>query len=259
MGRATRSRCPKPARALFVATLARATARRPVVIAVPTGVEAERHRGRPARVSSATTRSSCSRRGRRCRSSGCRPRPRRWAGGCASCGGCAPAASICPRSSSRRCARSCNGSVRTSKTSNRSSSRPVAQIDRDELVARLVADRVPARVPGRSARRDRRARLDRRRVPGHRRSSGAHRSVGRRGRSAVGVLRCGPALDGSIDRGVDLPGARGAADRRGAGACRASSCTTRRGGASSGNDSPRAARSTGWSRGCRGSPTTSTC
>src|SRR5690349_9660395 len=33
---------PEPARALFVATLARATARRPVVVAVPTGVEAER-------------------------------------------------------------------------------------------------------------------------------------------------------------------------------------------------------------------------
>ena len=33
---------PEPARALFAATLARATARRPIVIAVPTGVEAER-------------------------------------------------------------------------------------------------------------------------------------------------------------------------------------------------------------------------
>src|SRR5437773_10385263 len=33
---------PEPARALFAATLASATARRPVVLAVPTGVEAER-------------------------------------------------------------------------------------------------------------------------------------------------------------------------------------------------------------------------
>src|SRR3954468_21796732 len=33
---------PEPARALFAATLARSTARRPVVVAVPTGVEAER-------------------------------------------------------------------------------------------------------------------------------------------------------------------------------------------------------------------------
>src|SRR5689334_25100290 len=33
---------PDPARALFAATLARAPARRPVVLAVPTGVEAER-------------------------------------------------------------------------------------------------------------------------------------------------------------------------------------------------------------------------
>ena len=33
---------PEPARALFAATLSAATARRPVVLAVPTGVEAER-------------------------------------------------------------------------------------------------------------------------------------------------------------------------------------------------------------------------
>src|SRR5262252_6936211 len=33
---------PEPARALFAATLARVTARRPVVLAVPTGVDAER-------------------------------------------------------------------------------------------------------------------------------------------------------------------------------------------------------------------------
>src|SRR5580765_5495110 len=33
---------PEPARALFAATLARTTARRPVVLAVPTGIEAER-------------------------------------------------------------------------------------------------------------------------------------------------------------------------------------------------------------------------
>src|SRR5215467_11158850 len=36
---------PEPARALFAATLARATARRPVLLAVPTGVEAERIAG----------------------------------------------------------------------------------------------------------------------------------------------------------------------------------------------------------------------
>src|SRR3954447_7129624 len=33
---------PEPARAIFAATLAQATARRPVVLVVPTGVEAER-------------------------------------------------------------------------------------------------------------------------------------------------------------------------------------------------------------------------
>src|SRR6476660_765595 len=36
---------PEPARALFAATIARTTARRPVVLAVPTGVEAERLAG----------------------------------------------------------------------------------------------------------------------------------------------------------------------------------------------------------------------
>src|SRR5579859_6812208 len=41
-GRARPVAVPEPARALFVATLARSTARRPVVVAVPTGVEAER-------------------------------------------------------------------------------------------------------------------------------------------------------------------------------------------------------------------------
>src|SRR6478672_3590654 len=41
-GRARPVAVPEPARALFVATLARATARRPIVVAVPTGAEAER-------------------------------------------------------------------------------------------------------------------------------------------------------------------------------------------------------------------------
>jgi transcription-repair coupling factor (superfamily II helicase) len=41
-GRARPIAVPEPARALFAATLARATARRPIVLAVPTGVEAER-------------------------------------------------------------------------------------------------------------------------------------------------------------------------------------------------------------------------
>src|SRR5437588_1849627 len=41
-GRARPIAVPEPARALFAATLARTTARRPVVLAVPTGVEAER-------------------------------------------------------------------------------------------------------------------------------------------------------------------------------------------------------------------------
>src|SRR4029077_18547446 len=41
-GRARPIAVPEPARALLAATLARATARRPIVLAVPTGVEAER-------------------------------------------------------------------------------------------------------------------------------------------------------------------------------------------------------------------------
>jgi transcription-repair coupling factor (superfamily II helicase) len=41
-GRARPVAIPEPARALFIATLARVTARKPVVLAVPTGVEAER-------------------------------------------------------------------------------------------------------------------------------------------------------------------------------------------------------------------------
>src|SRR5439155_1461474 len=41
-GRARPIAVPEPARALFAATLATVTARRPVVLAVPTGVEAER-------------------------------------------------------------------------------------------------------------------------------------------------------------------------------------------------------------------------
>ena len=52
--------------------------------------------------------------------------------------------------------------------------------------ARRAARRggLPARVPGRGARRGRGARLDRRRVPVDRRPPGAHRPVGRRGRPA---------------------------------------------------------------------------
>ena len=44
-GRAQPIAVPEPARALFAATLATATARRPVVLVVPTGVEAERLAG----------------------------------------------------------------------------------------------------------------------------------------------------------------------------------------------------------------------
>ncbi len=91
---------PEAPRAFFLAALARLTGRRPLLVGVPTSAEAERlaadlrqflappggagvspgpgvGRSPPKREAW-----SCSRRGRRCPSSGCRPRPRPWAGAC---------------------------------------------------------------------------------------------------------------------------------------------------------------------------------
>ena len=56
-----------------------------------------------------------------------------------------------------------------------------------------------------------------------------------------------------------FPTPRAAPDRRGARARRRAASRSSRGAASSGSGSPRASCSTAWSRGCRGSPTASTC
>ena len=109
-----------------------------------------------------------------------------------------------PRASWRRSGRWCSASGPTSRTSSPSSSTPGDQLDPDELVERLVARRLPPRVPGRAPRRGRRARLDRRRVPVDRRRAGAHRPVGRRGRPAHRVLGGRPALDRSTSTEVEI-------------------------------------------------------
>ncbi len=117
----------------------------------------------------------------------------------------------------------------------------------------LVARRLPPRGAGRAPRRGRRARLDRRRVPVDRRPPGAHRPVGRRGRPPDRVLgQPTSARPATSPRRRDLPVPRAAADRRGARAGRAARRRASRGAASSGSGSPRARRSTAWSRGCRG-------
>ena len=115
--------------------------------------------------------------------------------------------------------------------------------------------RLPARVPGRGARRAGGARLDRRRVPVDRRPSGAHRPLGRRGRPPVGVLGRRPALDPRRRRGVHLPDPRAAADRRGARARRRAGRAAAVGPRAVGAAGRRASCSTAWSRGCRGSRT----
>ena len=187
-----------PARALFAATLASATARRPVVLAVPTGVEAERlaadlreflgadaGRAVPG-VGDAAVRAGVA----RGRDDG--PPPAR------DLAAARRAATTSLRSWSRRCARSCSGSGRTSRRSSRSSCSPATQLDRDGLVERLVPMgyrreyQVEARGEARGARRDRR------RLPVDRRPSRADRPLGRRGRPPVAVLGRRPALDGQV-------------------------------------------------------------
>ena len=91
--------------------------------------------------------------------------------------------------------------------------RPGEQVDPDDLVDRLVAGRLSARVPGGAPGRGRGAGLDRRRLPVDRRRPGAHRPVGRRGRPAVRVLGGRPAPR-RRRRGQHLPGPRAAAHRR---------------------------------------------
>ena len=72
------------------------------------------------RVAGRSARSSCSRHGRRCRSSGCRRRSRRWAVASACSGDSATPTTLRPWSW-RRCGRSCSGSGPTSRRSSPSS------------------------------------------------------------------------------------------------------------------------------------------
>ena len=201
---------PEPARALFAATLARATARRPIVVAVPTGVEAERIAADlreflgddavelfPAwetlpfeRVSPATETM-----GRRLRVIW-----RLRAGG-----------EHLPRGRSSRPVRALVQRLGP----HVEDVEPVvvrtgAQIDRDELVARLVTIgyRREYQVEARGEVAVRGSIVDV--YPVDRRPSGAHRPVGRRGRSPLAVLGRRPAFDGR--------------DRRRRGSSRCASC-----------------------------------
>ena len=235
------SPCPTPARALFVAALARVTTRRPVVVAVPTGAEAERLGARPRRSSSGLTRSSCSRRGRRCRSSGCRRRSRPWAGASGPCGGCMRVASTCP-TVARRAGPRARAAARPPRRGRRAGARSGrGDAPRPRRAGRPPRRRrLPARVPGRGARRGRGAGLDRRRVPQSpptirsASTSGATRSTGsRRSRSPTSARPTSSTTPGSSRRASCCRPTRcGRAPR---GSSRAS-----RGGASSGSAWPRA-------------------
>ena len=86
--------------------------------------------------------------------------------------------------------------------------------------------RLPARVPGRGARRVRRAGRDRRRLPLDRGPGRPDRPVRRRGRAADRLRRRGPAFDRRPRAGRDLRLSRGRAHRGGA---RARSAAVQRG------------------------------
>ena len=192
---------PEPARAVTVAGLARLSSRRPIVVAVPDHDRRRAPRPRPRRVPRRRRRSSSSRPGRRCRSSGSARASRRWAAGCARCGACAgrPATRPSRAGGDRGAGPGARAAARPARraTSSRSSSAAADQLDPTELVADLV---------GAGYRREElvehrgevaRARLDRRRVPLDRRRARPHRPVGRRGRPADRVLGQRPALDRS--------------------------------------------------------------
>ena len=129
---------PEPARALYLAALARVTTRRPILVTVPTAAEAERiardlapipraRRGRAVPgVGDAAVRAGVT-----------LPRDHGppAAGDVAAARGRRRARR---RSSSRRCGPSCSGSARTSRTSSPSASSSGDAIDRDALVERLV-------------------------------------------------------------------------------------------------------------------------
>ena len=138
----------------------------------------------------------------------------------------------------------------------------VAKGDRlvvDELVARLVAHGLPARVPGRAPRRAGRAGRDRRRLPVDRRRAGADRPVGRRGRPADRVRRRRPAVDRRPRPRSSCSAAGSCCPTRTCGSGPPAWWARRPGAATSGSGWPTATSSTGWSRGCRGWSTPRSC
>ena len=80
---------PEPARAITVAGLATLSEPPPVLVAVPTTADAERLAHDLGAVPRPRRGRRCSRRGRRCRSSGSAPASRPWAAACAPSGACA--------------------------------------------------------------------------------------------------------------------------------------------------------------------------
>ena len=202
---------PDPARALVFAGLSTLSRRRPIVVAVPTTADAERL-AHDLGAFLGDDAVGCSRRGRRCRSSGSAPASRRWAAGCGRMWRLRDPDRGAPRSSSRRCGRWCSGWARTSRTSSRVVVGHGEQLDPTSSSRALVGAGYRREEPGRAPGRGRRARLDRRRVPVHRRRAGAHRPLGRRGRPAHRVLgRPTSARRSTVDRGRDLPVPRAAA------------------------------------------------
>ena len=179
--RADRWRCPtRPGRCSWPRWRASRT-RRPLLLAVPTGAEAERLARDLGAVPRARARSSCSRRGRRCRSSGCRRRSRRWAGASACCGG--SASGRAPPDGRRGAGAGAGAAARPARRGGRAGRRPAGRPGRPRRAGGAAGRRrVPARVPGGGARRGRGAGLDRRRLPVDRRPPRAHRPLGRRGR-----------------------------------------------------------------------------
>ena len=247
------------ARPLFAAGLHRLTGARPLLLAVPTAAEAERIAGDLVPMLGADAGRAVPGVGDAAVRARLARRSRRWAAGSGSCGGSARAASARPRSSSPRCARSCSGSDRTSRTSSRSSSARATQVDRDELLEQLVGAGYRREYQVEARGEIAVARLDRRHLPVDRGPPGARRPVGRRDRPAVDVLGRGPAQQRGARRGRSS--SRAASCSRPPRSERAppSCCRRRRGVARSGSAWPRATCSTAWSRGCRGSPRTSTC
>ena len=161
------------------------------------------------------------------------------------------------RSSSPACGRCCSGSGPGATTIEPIVVRPGA-IDRPRRAARArsSSSATGARTWSSTAARSP-ARRDRRRLPVDRRRPDPHRPVGRRGRPADDVRRQRPALASATStRCCIFPARELLPDRRGARARRRAGRRASRGAASSGSGSPRAPTSTAWSRGCRGSSTT---